>query len=236
AATPAVKLSGNLRTATAQLDENGKPVDGQIVRGADQIHLQNVNIHNSFTLADKVQMMKDDMAALNRQAADKLALGQPADGDKGVEAWRKTQTGLLNSKYDKLKLTGLQIDTRTVNPEFDLNTGEFVNNVATVAPKAANILLDNLNITLQNDSVNGTSTAIDLSGKSNHILVNGGVFDAGSVTGTGAQANALYITDAGTNNLIDFNGSVLKGDIRSDAAGNTVNLTNGSLTGNAIAG
>ncbi|ENH6239616.1 autotransporter outer membrane beta-barrel domain-containing protein, partial [Salmonella enterica subsp. enterica] len=236
AATPAVKLSGNLRTATAQLDENGKPVDGQIVRGADQIHLQNVNIHNSFTLADKVQMLKDDMAALNRQAADKLALGQPADGDKGVEAWRKTQTGLLNSKYDKLKLTGLQIDTRTVNPEFDLNTGEFVNNVATVAPKAANILLDNLNITLQNDSVNGTSTAIDLSGKSNHILVNGGVFDAGSVTGTGAQANALYITDAGTNNLIDFNGSVLKGDIRSDAAGNTVNLTNGSLTGNAIAG
>ncbi|EBC1279582.1 autotransporter outer membrane beta-barrel domain-containing protein [Salmonella enterica] len=236
AATPAVKLSGNLRTATAQLDENGQPMDGQIVRGADQIHLQNVNIHNSFTLADKVQMLKDDMAALNRQAADKLALGQPADGDKGVEAWRKTQTGLLNSKYDKLKLTGLQIDTRTVNPEFDLNTGEFVNNVATVAPKAANILLDNLNITLQNDSVNGTSTAIDLSGKSNHILVNGGVFDAGSVTGTGAQANALYITDTGTNNLIDFNGSVLKGDIRSDAAGNTVNLTNGSLTGNAIAG
>ncbi|ECC3914709.1 autotransporter outer membrane beta-barrel domain-containing protein [Salmonella enterica subsp. diarizonae] len=236
AATPAVKLSGNLRTATAQLDENGQPMDGQIVRGADQIHLQNVNIHNSFTLADKVQMLKDDMAALNRQAADKLALGQPADGDKGVEAWRKTQTGLLNSKYDKLKLTGLQIDTKTVNPEFDLNTGEFVNNVATVAPKAANILLDNLNITLQNDSVNGTSTAIDLSGKSNHILVNGGVFDAGSVTGTGAQANALYITDTGTNNLIDFNGSVLKGDIRSDAAGNTVNLTNGSLTGNAIAG
>ncbi|EEE9947259.1 autotransporter outer membrane beta-barrel domain-containing protein [Salmonella enterica subsp. enterica serovar Uzaramo] len=233
---PAVKLSGNLRTATAQLDENGQPMDGQIVRGADQIHLQNVNIHNSFTLADKVQMLKDDMAALNRQAADKLALGQPADGDKGVEAWRKTQTGLLNSKYDKLKLTGLQIDTKTVNPEFDLNTGEFVNNVATVAPKAANILLDNLNITLQNDSVNGTSTAIDLSGKSNHILVNGGVFDAGSVTGTGAQANALYITDTGTNNLIDFNGSVLKGDIRSDAAGNTVNLTNGSLTGNAIAG
>ncbi|EGC1291387.1 hypothetical protein H8526_005620, partial [Salmonella enterica] len=44
---PAVKLSGELRTATAALDENGKPVDGQIVRGADQIHLQNVNIHNS---------------------------------------------------------------------------------------------------------------------------------------------------------------------------------------------
>ncbi|EOV0253143.1 hypothetical protein ACOIWS_004871, partial [Salmonella enterica] len=76
--TPAVKLSGDLRTVTAQLDENGKPMDGQIVRGADQIHLQNVNIHNSFTLADKVKMLADDVAALNQQAADKLALGQPA--------------------------------------------------------------------------------------------------------------------------------------------------------------
>ncbi|EIZ2110548.1 autotransporter outer membrane beta-barrel domain-containing protein, partial [Salmonella enterica] len=36
------------------------------------------------------------------------------------------------------------------------------------------------------------------------------------------------------NNRIDFNGSVLKGDIRSSAAGNTVNLTNGSLTGNVL--
>ncbi|EEB4934962.1 hypothetical protein GKU37_24220, partial [Salmonella enterica] len=62
AGTPAVKLSGDLRTATAQLDENGKPVDGQIVRGADQIHLQNVNIHNSFTLDDKVKMLADDVA------------------------------------------------------------------------------------------------------------------------------------------------------------------------------
>ncbi|EIO2210316.1 hypothetical protein LOT23_005233, partial [Salmonella enterica] len=68
AGTPAVKLSGELRTATAQLDENGKTVDGQIVRGADQIHLQNVNIHNSFTLDDKVKMLADDVAALNQQA------------------------------------------------------------------------------------------------------------------------------------------------------------------------
>ncbi|EIM5533595.1 hypothetical protein LNM54_005563, partial [Salmonella enterica subsp. enterica] len=60
AAKPAVKLTGNLRTATAQVDENGQPVKGQIVRGADQIHLQNVNIHNSFTLADKAKMMADD--------------------------------------------------------------------------------------------------------------------------------------------------------------------------------
>lgn len=235
-ATPAVKLSGNLRTATAQLDENGKPVEGQIVRGADQIHLQNVNIHNSFTLADKVQMLKDDMDALSQQAANKLALGQPAGGDKGVNAWLTEQNDSLASKYDGFKLTGLQIDTKTVNPSFNLESGKFVDTAATMAPDDANILLDNLNITLQNDSVNGTSTAIDLSGKSNHILANGGVFDAGSVTGTDAQANALYITHSGTNNLIDFNGSVLKGDIRSDAAGNTVNLTNGSLTGNAIAG
>ncbi|OZU10072.1 hypothetical protein CCO48_24125 [Salmonella enterica subsp. enterica serovar Altendorf] len=236
AAKPAVKLTGNLRTATAQVDENGQPVKGQIVRGADQIHLQNVNIHNSFTLADKAKMMADDMAAINQQATDKLAAGQPAT-DVGNS--RTEQTTALNTKYDKYALTGLQIDTKTVNPSFELtdqNTaGTFVNNPATVAPDDANILLDNLNITLQNDSTGGTSTAIALSGTSNHILANGGVFDAGSVTGTEAlpaQANALAIT--GANNRIDFNGSVLKGDIRSEAAGNTVNLTNGSLTGDAI--
>ncbi|EMJ2324747.1 autotransporter outer membrane beta-barrel domain-containing protein [Salmonella enterica] len=240
---PAVKLSGELRTATAALDENGKPVDGQIVRGADQIHLQNVNIHNSFTLADKVQMLADDVAALNQQAADKLALGQPAEGEDGVNQRLKDQNDLLNGKYDNLQLTGLQIGTKTVNPEFKLggdNAGEFVNTTATVAPTDANILLDNLNITLQNDSVNGTSTAIDLSGTGNHILAKGGVFDAGKADNL-KQANVLDIT--GEHNLIEFNGSVLKGDIRSDNAkksgtllDNTVNLTDGSLTGNAIAG
>ncbi|ECE6154280.1 hypothetical protein DPK65_19110 [Salmonella enterica subsp. enterica] len=236
-AKPAVKLTGNLRTATAQVDDSGQPVKGQIVRGADQIHLQNVNIHNSFTLADKAKMMADDMAAINQQATDKLAAGQPATD---VETWRKQQTALVNTQYDKYALTGLQIATTTVNPEFELTNsdtaGTFVNNPATVAPDDANILLDNLNITLQNDSTGGTSTAIALSGTSNHILANGGVFDAGSVTGTEAlpaQANALAIT--GANNRIDFNGSVLKGDIRSSAAGSTVNLTNGSLTGDAIA-
>ncbi|EDH7632392.1 hypothetical protein CB562_03570 [Salmonella enterica subsp. enterica serovar Togba] len=240
AAKPAVKLTGNLRTATAQVDDSGQPVKGQIVRGADQIHLQNVNIHNSFTLADKAKMMADDMAAINQQATDKLAAGQPADGAQGVETWRKQQTALVNTQYDNFALTGLQIATTTVNPSFELtdqNTaGTFVNNPATVAPDDANILLDNLNITLQNDSTGGTSTAIALSGTGNHILANGGVFDAGSVTGTEAlpaQANALAIT--GANNRIDFNGSVLKGDIRSSAAGSTVNLTNGSLTGDAIA-
>ncbi|EGI6329888.1 autotransporter outer membrane beta-barrel domain-containing protein [Salmonella enterica subsp. enterica serovar Adelaide] len=227
---PAVKLSGNLRTATAQLDADGKPMENEIVRGADQIHLQNVNIHNSFTLADRTKMLADDMAAITSEAADKLKLGQPADG---VNAWQKAQTALLNSKYDKLGLTGLQIATTTVNPTFDLTSGKFVDNKATVAPDAANILLDNLNITLQNDSVGGTSTAISLSKTGNHILANGGVFDAGKA-GNLAEANVLDIT--GADNLVEFRGSTLKGDIRSDATGNTVNLTNGSLlAGNAIA-
>lgn len=227
---PAVKLSGNLRTATAQLDENGKPMENEIVRGADQIHLQNVNIHNSFTLADKVQMLKDDMEALNKEAADKIALGQPATG---VNDWLKNQSGLLNSKYDKLNLTGLQIATTTVNPEFDVDNGVWTTAAKTVIPTDPNILLDNLNITLQNDSVDGTSTAIALSKTGNHILANGGVFDAGKA-GNLAEANVLDIT--GADNLVEFRGSTLKGDIRSDATGNTVNLTNGSLlAGNAIA-
>ncbi|EKC2615854.1 autotransporter outer membrane beta-barrel domain-containing protein [Salmonella enterica] len=237
---PAVKLSGELRTATAPLDENGKPMEGQIVRGADQIHLQNVNIHNSFTLADKVKMLADDVAALNQQAADKLALGQPAEN---VNKWLKGENDKLKgqsdtpAKYDGLKLTGLQIDTKTVNPEFNLTDninnpiGEFVNTQATVAPADANILLDNLNITLQNDSVDGTSTAINLSGTGNHILANRGVFDAGKADNL-TQANVLDIT--GKNNTVDFTGSILKGDIRSSAEGNKVNLTNGSLTGNAV--
>ncbi|EDO3659960.1 autotransporter outer membrane beta-barrel domain-containing protein, partial [Salmonella enterica] len=229
AGTPAVKLSGDLRTATTQVDGSGSPMEGQIVRGADQIHLQNVNIHNSFTLADKVNMLAGDVAALNQQAADKFAVGQPAEG---VNQGLQDKNNSLNTKYDGLNLTGLQIDTRTVNPSFDPEQGAFVNKDATKAPADANILLDNLNITLQNDSVNGTSTAIALSGASNHILATGGVFDAGKADNL-TQANALDIT--GEHNIVDFNGSVLKGDIRSDKEGNTVNLNGGSLTGNAIA-
>ncbi|EKF3854735.1 autotransporter outer membrane beta-barrel domain-containing protein [Salmonella enterica] len=229
---PAVKLSGDLRTVTAQLDKNGKPMDGQIVRGADQIHLQNVNIHNSFTLDDKVKMLANDVAALNQQAADKLALGQPAEGEGGVNNWLKGQSNLLNSKYNDLQLTGLQIDTSTVNPEFNLTSGGWENAAKTVMSTDASILLDNLNITLQNDSVGGTSTAINLSGTGNHILVTGGIFDAGSVTGDDSQANVLDISKS--NNIVDFNGSTLKGDIRSSAEGNKVNLTNGSLTGDAV--
>lgn len=235
--TPAVKLSGDLRTATAQLDENGKPVDGQIVRGADQIHLQNVNIHNSFTLDDKVKMLADDVAALNQQARDKLAAGQTAEA---VNQWLQDKNDSLSTKYDGLKVTGLQIAASTVNPEFNLTDnsenqiGEFVNTPAAVAPTDANILLDNLNITLQNDSVDGISTAIALSGASNHILATGGVFDAGSVTGEDSQANVLDIT--GGHNTVDFAGATLKGDISSGAAGNTVNLNSGStLTGNVSA-
>lgn len=227
----AVRLSGNLRTVTAQLDENGKPVDGQIVRGADQIHLQNVNIHNSFTLDDKVKMLADDVAALNQQAADKIALGQPGDA---VNKWLKGENDLLLHKYDELVLTGLNINTTTVNPSFNLETGEWLNKNATKAPGDANILLDNLNITLQNDSVGGTSTVIDLSGTGNHILANGGVFDAGHVTGPDSEKYVLDISSE--YNTVDFTGSTLKGDIYSGATGNTVNLKNGTLTGNAIAG
>ncbi|EDQ0044965.1 autotransporter outer membrane beta-barrel domain-containing protein [Salmonella enterica subsp. enterica serovar Bredeney] len=230
AGTPAVKLSGDLRTATAQLDENGKPVDGQIVRGADQIHLQNVNIHNSFTLDDKVKMLADDVAALNQQARDKLAAGQTAEA---VNQWLQGENASLSTKYDGLKVTGLQIATKTVNPSFDPEKGAFVNKDAIKAPADANILLDNLNITLQNDSVNGTSTAIELSGTGNRIQATGGVFDAGKADNL-TQANVLDIT--GTNNRVDFIGSTLKGDIRSSAAGNEVNLNSGSnLTGDVVA-
>lgn len=229
AGTPAVKLSGDLRTATTQVDGSGSPMEGQIVRGADQIHLQNVNIHNSFTLADKVQMLADDVAALNQKAAGEIAMSQSAEA---VNQWLQDKNNSLNTKYDGLKVTGLQIATKTVNPSFDPEKGAFVNKDATKAPADANILLDNLNITLQNDSVNGTSTAIALSGASNHILATGGVFDAGKADNL-TQANALDIT--GEHNIVDFNGSVLKGDIRSDKEGNTVNLNGGSLTGNAIA-
>ncbi|EGN2615833.1 autotransporter outer membrane beta-barrel domain-containing protein [Salmonella enterica] len=232
AGTPAVKLSGELRTATAQLDENGKPVDGQIVRGADQIHLQNVNIHNSFTLDDKVKMLADDVAALNQQARGKLAVGQSAEA---VNQWLQGENVLLNTKYDGLKVTGLQIATKTVNPSFDPEKGAFVNKDATKAPADANILLDNLNITLQNDSLNGTSTAIELSGTGNYIQATGGVFDTGSVTGNDSHAYVLDI-NTGANNRVDFIGSTLKGDIRYGAADNTVNLNSGSnLTGDVVA-
>ncbi|EOC0702008.1 autotransporter outer membrane beta-barrel domain-containing protein [Salmonella enterica subsp. enterica serovar Kokomlemle] len=193
----AVKLNGKLKTAVSVAGENGAP---EVIRGADRIVLQNMNIHNSI-LSDKVNTLKSDMVNI-----------------------------------------GLKIDTKTVDSLLDKNIGQALENLATSgtfdtaavksAPKDANILLDKVNITMQNASERGKSTAIQLSGSGNHILAKGGVFDAGSAD---AGANVLDITAEGKNNRVDFVGSTLKGDIRSAAAGNTVNLVNGSLTGDAIA-
>ncbi|HAD5970104.1 TPA_asm: autotransporter outer membrane beta-barrel domain-containing protein [Salmonella enterica subsp. enterica serovar Typhimurium] len=193
----AVKLNGDLKTAVSVAGENGAP---EVIRGADRIVLQNMNIHNSI-LSDKVNTLKLDMVNI-----------------------------------------GLKINTSTVDSLLDKNIGQALENLATKgtfdtaavksAPKDANILLDKVNITMQNASEGGKSTAIQLSGSGNHILAKGGVFDAGSAD---AGANVLDITAGGENNRVDFVGSTLKGDIRSAAAGNTVNLVNGSLTGDAIA-
>ncbi|ECI2309424.1 autotransporter outer membrane beta-barrel domain-containing protein [Salmonella enterica subsp. enterica serovar Infantis] len=215
----AVKLSGELKTAITVAGKDGTP---EVIRGADRIVLQNVNIHNDILL-DKLNTLKKDMVSV-----------------------------------------GLHIDTGTVDSLLARDMGEALNNLATkgtfgtdgvkAAPKEANIRLDNVNITLVNDrdSRNTThqdtrrrdnsvdyrpkeSDAILLSGSGNHILVSGGVFDAGSVNiydrhNHNDQVNVLNIT--GENNIVDFVGSTLKGDILSSAAGNTVNLKNGSnLTG-----
>ncbi|EAM9431482.1 hypothetical protein BCN13_26990, partial [Salmonella enterica] len=215
----AVKLSGELKTAITVAGKDGTP---EVIRGADRIVLQNVNIHNDILL-DKLNTLKKDMVSV-----------------------------------------GLHIDTGTVDSLLARDMGEALSNLATkgtfgtdgvkAAPKEANIRLDNVNITLVNDrdSRNTThqdtrrrdnsvdyrpkeSDAILLSGSGNHILVSGGVFDAGSVNiydrhNHNDQVNVLNIT--GENNIVDFVGSTLKGDILSSAAGNTVNLKNGSnLTG-----
>ncbi|EAW3568349.1 autotransporter outer membrane beta-barrel domain-containing protein [Salmonella enterica] len=125
-------------------------------------------------------------------------------------------------------IVGIQIGTQTTSATGALSA----------APKDASILLDNVNITMQNGG-RGTK-AIDLVGNSNHILAKGGVIDAGE----GYNASILDIT--GSNNVVDFVGSTLKGDIKSSEiyrAGqfvqpvdNTVNLKGSTLTGNAIAG
>ncbi|ECN6753429.1 autotransporter outer membrane beta-barrel domain-containing protein [Salmonella enterica subsp. enterica serovar Newport] len=223
----AVKLSGDLKTAITVAGKDGAP---EVIRGADRIILQNVNIHNSYladkVLADKVNMLQTDMVNI-----------------------------------------GLHIDTRTVDSRLGRDMSGALSNMAAsgtfgtdnvkVAPNDANILLDNVNITLVNDrdSRNTThqntrphdnsvdyrgkeSDAILLSGSGNHILASGGVFDAGSVNiydrYHNNQANVLSIQ--GGNNIVDFAGSTLKGDIRSYATGNTVNLKKGStLTGDVAA-
>ncbi|EBM7365996.1 autotransporter outer membrane beta-barrel domain-containing protein [Salmonella enterica] len=124
-------------------------------------------------------------------------------------------------------IVGIQIGTQTTSATGALSA----------APKDASILLDNVNITMQNGG-RGTK-AIDLIGNSNHILAKGGVIDAGE----GYNASILDIT--GSNNVVDFDGSTLKGDIKSSEiyrsgqfvqpVDNTVNLKGSTLTGNAIA-
>ncbi|HEC8061811.1 TPA: autotransporter outer membrane beta-barrel domain-containing protein [Salmonella enterica subsp. enterica serovar Potsdam] len=242
---PAVRLSGELRTATTQLDENGKPMaDGSVVRGADQIELHNVNILNTFTVADRAKMLQEDLLVLNKKADEAVQRGASADEAKD---WLNTETKNLNKALftDTVhtpvhNLTGLQIDTTTVNPEFSLDKGEWKltgseKGDKVLRPKSANVVLDHLNVSLQNDSVYGTSNAIEVTGKNNHVSVLGGVFDAGQPAEGGA-ARALRLTD--TNNQIDFFGSVLKGDILSDTpdSSNDVNLLNSSFTGNALTG
>ncbi|EAS2110717.1 autotransporter outer membrane beta-barrel domain-containing protein [Salmonella enterica] len=168
----AVDLTGTLRTAQPELDKDGKPVAGKVVRDADKIILQNINIQN------RVNEFVSDIA-------------------------------------------GIRIGTQTAS-----DTG-----ASSAAPKDASILLDNVNITMQNDS--GRTKAIDLTGNSNHLLAKGGVIDAGE----GYSASVLDIS--GSNNVVDFVGSTLKGDIKSEwspsgTLDNTVNLKGSKLTGNAV--
>ncbi|EDW1488843.1 autotransporter outer membrane beta-barrel domain-containing protein [Salmonella enterica subsp. enterica] len=168
----AVDLTGTLRTAQPELDKDGKPVAGKVVRDADKIILQNINIQN------RVNEFVSDIA-------------------------------------------GIRIGTQTAS-----DTG-----ASSAAPKDASILLDNVNITMQNDS--GRTKAIDLTGNSNHLLAKGGVIDAGE----GYSSSVLDIS--GSNNVVDFVGSTLKGDIKSEwspsgTLDNTVNLKGSKLTGNAV--
>ncbi|EHI3123006.1 autotransporter outer membrane beta-barrel domain-containing protein, partial [Salmonella enterica] len=165
----AVELTGNLRTAQPVLDKDGKPVAGKVIRDADKIILQNINIQN------RVNEFVSDIA-------------------------------------------GIRIGTQTASA-----TG--------AAPTDASILLDNVNITMQGGD-RGTK-AIDLAGNSNHIQAKGGVIDAGE----GDNASILDIT--GSNNVVDFVGSTLKGDIKSagisnEATDNTVSIKGGNLAGNVF--
>ncbi|EKQ0893241.1 autotransporter outer membrane beta-barrel domain-containing protein [Salmonella enterica] len=218
----AVKLSGELKTAITVAGKEGAP---EVIRGADRIDLQNVNIHNDILL-DKLNTLKEDM----------VSVGLHIDTDTVDSLLARDMGGALSHLAAN---------------------GTFGTDDVKAAPKEANIRLDNVNITLVNDrdSRNTThqdtrlhdrsvdyrskeSDAILLSGSGNHILASGGKFDAGSVNvydyHHNDRANVLNIT--GENNIVDFAGSTLKGDIRSSAAGNKVNLKNGSnLTGDVSA-
>ncbi|EAO2673704.1 autotransporter outer membrane beta-barrel domain-containing protein [Salmonella enterica] len=192
----AVELAGTLRTAQPELDKDGKPVAGKVVRDADKIILQNINIHNSMpSIADRVGMLSSDIA-------------------------------------------GIRIGTQTAS-----DTG-----ASSAAPKDASILLDNVNITMQGGDRG--AKAIDLTGNSNHILAKGGTFDAGGSSDENYSRFDRTVLDiSGSNNVVDFVGSTLKGDIKSGAPGytswmssaipvpvdNTVNLRDSTLTGDAVA-
>ncbi|EDV2894422.1 autotransporter outer membrane beta-barrel domain-containing protein [Salmonella enterica subsp. diarizonae] len=223
----AVKLSGKLKTAITVAGKDGTQ---EVIRGADRIVLQNVNIHND-NLLDKFNTLKNDM----------VNIGLHIDTDTVDSLLDRDMSDALSNLATK---------------------STFGTDDVKAAPKEANIRLDNVNITLVNDRdslskshqdtrrldrvvdlASKESDAILLSGTGNHILASGGVFDAGGVNiydryslyHQPDRANVLNI--AGENNIVDFVGSTLKGDILSSAAGNKVNLTKGStLTGNAIAG
>ncbi|MEX8626584.1 autotransporter outer membrane beta-barrel domain-containing protein [Salmonella enterica] len=220
----AVKLSGELKTAITVAGKEGAP---EVIRGADRIVLQNVNIHND-NLLEKLNTLKKDM----------VSVGLHIDTDTVDSLLARDMGGALSHLAAN---------------------GTFGTDDVKAAPKEANIRLDNVNITLVNDRdsrstthqdtrrhdrsvdrLSKSSNAILLSGSGNHILASGGKFDAGSVNvydryHHNDRANVLNIL--GKNNIVDFAGSTLKGDIRSGAAGNKVNLSKGStLTGNAIAG
>ncbi|ECE0793636.1 autotransporter outer membrane beta-barrel domain-containing protein [Salmonella enterica subsp. diarizonae] len=134
-------------------------------------------------------------------------------------------TDKVNTLAQDMKMVGLSIKATTVNSD---------GFVAKSAPNQENILLDNVNIALSNNTGAGSSTAIALDGSANHVLAKGGVIDAGE----GYNASILDIT--GSNNVVDFVDSTLKGNIKSEwslsgALDNTVNLKGSKLTGNAIA-
>ncbi|MEY5215342.1 autotransporter outer membrane beta-barrel domain-containing protein, partial [Salmonella enterica subsp. enterica serovar Corvallis] len=132
----------------------------------------------------------------------------------------------VNTLVSDMNIIGINIGTQT--------TAEI--GASVTAPKNANIILDNVNVTVAND--NRGASALKIAGDSNHIQAKGGMIDAGE----GYNSNALNFT--GSNNIVDFSGSTLKGDIKSGGysgygitspENNAVNLKASNLTGNAIA-
>ncbi|HAG2285008.1 TPA: autotransporter outer membrane beta-barrel domain-containing protein [Salmonella enterica] len=157
----------------------------------------------------------------------------------------KPVAGKVSRDADKIVLQNINIHNSMLS--LADRVGMFQNDIAGIqigtqtasatAPKEANILLDNVNITMQAGDL-GTTKAIALTGDSNHILAKGGMIDAGE----GYRASVLDIT--GSHNIVDFSGSTLQGNIisgsgygtiSSQPVDNIVNLKGSTLTGNAIA-